>query len=73
MLLNSDAVHRIRQEERKDLLRQAARWRLLRDAELLPEMWIKRSACRLLCQIGRALIALGKQLEQYDQPQLAAQ
>jgi hypothetical protein len=73
MLLNSYAVHRIRQEEKRDLLRQVARWRLLRDAGLLPGMLVKRSACRLLCQLGRALVALGEQLEQYGQPRLAAQ
>jgi len=72
MMMNSYAVHRIREEEKKDLLRQVDRWRLLRDAGLLPETVIKRSTCRLLCQLGRALVALGEQLEQYGEPRLAA-
>ena len=72
MLMNGYTVHRVRQEEKKDQLRQAARWRLLREAGLVHELQIKRSACWLLCRLGRALVSLGKQLEQVGQPRLAA-
>ena len=73
MWMDGDVVHRVRREENKDQLRQAARWRLLREAGLVHELQLKRSACRLLCQLGRALVALGEQLEQAGQPRLAAQ
>ena len=73
MWMNGDVVYRVRREENQEQLRQAARWRLLREAGLVPGVQLKRSACRLLCQLGRALVALGEQLEQYGQPRLAAQ
>jgi hypothetical protein len=73
MMMHDYAVHRIRQEENKDQLRQAARWRLLREAGLVREVQLKQSACWLICQLGRALVALGEQLEQAGQPRLAAQ
>ena len=73
MWMNGEVVYRVRREENQDQLRQAARWRLLREAELVHGIQLKRSACRLLCQLGRALVALGEQLEQYGQPRLAAQ
>ena len=44
---------------------------LLREAGLLYGARIKRSTCRLLCWLGRALVALGEQLEQLGQPQWA--
>ena len=72
MLMDGYTVHRVRQEQKKDQLRQATRWRLLREAGLVREMRIKRSACWLLCQLGRALVSLGEQLEQIGQPRLAA-
>ena len=73
MMIDSYAAHRVRQEENNDLLRQAARWRLQRDAGLLWGVRAKRASCQLLCQLGRALVALGEQLEQVGQPRLAAQ
>jgi hypothetical protein len=73
MLMDGYTAHRIRREVNKDLLRQATRWRLRRDAGLTWETQIKQTSCRLLCQLGRALVALGEQLEQYGQPRLAAQ
>ena len=73
MMTDGYAVHRIRREQNKDLLRQAARWRLRRDAGLSWETQIRQTSCRLLCQLGRALVALGEQLEQRGRPRLAAQ
>ena len=73
MMLNSYGVHRVRQEQKKDLLRQVASWRLQRDAGLLWGMRARRTTCRLLCRLGRALVVLGEQLEPAGQPQLAAQ
>jgi hypothetical protein len=55
------------------MVREVARWRLRRDAGLIWQMQFKRSTCRILCRLGRALVVLGKQLEQYSQPRLAAQ
>lgn len=71
MMMDGTTVYRIRREENKDMMRQAARWRLRRDAGLTWELRIKQTSCRLLCQLGRALVALGEQLEQYGQPRLA--
>jgi hypothetical protein len=73
MLMNSYGIHRFRQEQKKDMLRQAARWRLLRDAGLLWGTQARQSACRMLCWLGRALVALGEQLEQVGQLRPAAQ
>lgn len=73
MLMDGYVIHRVRQEEKKDQLRQAAQWRLLREAGLVRGLQLGRSACWLLCQLGRALVALGEQLEQVGQPRLAAQ
>jgi len=73
MMTDGYTVHRIRREVNKDMMRQAARWRLRRDAGLLVGTQIKQASCRLLCQLGRALVALGEQLEQVGQPRLAAQ
>jgi hypothetical protein len=72
MLMDGFVIHRVRREEQKDQLRQAARWRLLRQAGLVRELRIKQSACWLLCRLGRALVAVGEQLEQAGQPRLAA-
>jgi len=72
MLMDGYTVHRVRQEQKKDQLRQAAQWRLLHKAGLVRELQIKRSACWLLCQLGRVLVSLGEQLEQIGQPRLAA-
>jgi hypothetical protein len=73
MMVDGYTAHRVRREENNELLRQAARWRLRRDAGLTWGTEIKRTSCRLLCQLGRALVALGEQLEQNGQPRLAAQ
>jgi len=72
MLMDGYTVHQVRREVNKDQLRQAARWRLLREAGLVREIQLKRSTCWLLCQLGHALVALGEQLEQLGQPRLAA-
>ena len=73
MIMDGTTVHRIRREENKEMMRQAARWRLRRDAGLTWELQIKQTSCQLLCQLGRALVAFGEQLEQYGQPRLAPQ
>jgi hypothetical protein len=73
MLMDGYTAYQVRREENKDQLRLAAQWRLLRDAGLVYKIQIKRSVCWLLCQMGRALVALGEQLEQIGQPRLAAQ
>jgi hypothetical protein len=73
MMMDGYTAHRIRREENIELLRQASRWRLRRDAGLTWEAQIRRSSCRMLCQLGRALVALGEQLEQHGQPRLVTQ
>ena len=73
MWMNGYTAYQVTHQERQDQLRQAARWRLLRDAGLVYTIQIKRSACWLLCQLGKKLVALGEQLEQVDRPRLAAQ
>jgi hypothetical protein len=73
MLTNGYVQHKVRREQTRDLLCQAQRWRLLRESGLVRSMPIKRSACWLLCQTGKALVALGQQLERYGQPALVVQ
>jgi hypothetical protein len=73
MFMNGDVVYRVRKEQQRDQLRQVERWRVQRQAGLVSSIQLKRSACWLLCQVGRTLVALGQQLEQYGQPALVAQ
>lgn len=49
--------------------RLAARQRLLREAGLARQGWFFRQRCRLLCQLGRLMIAAGRRLEQGGLPQ----
>lgn len=72
MMMNEYVMQRVKQEEKKDQLRQAAHWRLLREAGLVRAPQIRQTACWLLCQLGRALVSLGERLEQSAQPRLAA-
>ena len=71
MINDGYVIYRVRRQVNADHLRRAAHWRLLREAGLVPGKQIKRATCRPLCQLGRALIALGEQLQQYGQPRLA--
>jgi hypothetical protein len=72
MMMNGYEVHRVRQEQKKDQLRHAARWRLVRQAGLVHGLQVRQSACWLLCQLGRALVSFGERLERHGEPRLAA-
>jgi hypothetical protein len=52
-----------------DERRQVASWRLWRLSRHGERSWLSQQGCRLLCQLGRALVRLGRQLERYGLPQ----
>ena len=52
----------------QEVARRRERRRLLREAGVHKRGWLSRQGCWLLCQLGRLLVALGQQLEQYGQP-----
>lgn len=57
-------MHRRLQDERHNFeaLRLSRKARL---AGALPQGWMARQGCWLLCQMGRLLVAMGLRLEQY--------
>ena len=73
MFKSSYALWQVGREQKRDQMRDAARWRLLREAGLVRRVPLPRPACWLLCQLGRVLVALGRQLERYAQPRLVPQ
>lgn len=56
---------------RDDERRQAEAWRLWRLARQGERSWVSQRGCWLLCQLGRALVRLGRQLEGYGLSQRA--
>jgi hypothetical protein len=54
---------------RERLQRRAETRSLLRQAGLLQPGWLHRQRCLLLCQLGRALVALGERLERHGLPE----
>ena len=55
--------YRVERERREDMRRDVVRWRLLKQVAR-PSVLI-RQGCRLLCQLGRWMVGLGRQLQQY--------
>ncbi len=66
MFPNPDLYKRIAEERMRDCLRQAEVRRLLREAGIDQRGWMARQSCRLLCQLGHLLVALGRRLERYE-------
>jgi hypothetical protein len=55
--------YRVERERREDMRRDVVRWRLLKQVEQ-PSVLI-RQGCWLLCQLGRWMVWLGRQLQEY--------
>ncbi len=60
---NLEWHYRVEWERREDMRRDVVRWRLLKQVER-PSM-LTRQGCRLLCELGRWMVQLGQQLQQY--------
>ncbi len=52
----------------QEMLREAEKLRLLREAKPAQQRWLSRQRCWLLCQLGQLLVTLGQHLLQYGQP-----
>jgi hypothetical protein len=50
---------------RAEMMYRAEAWRLLRQVGEPRSQWLTRQGCWLLCQLGRFLVELGRQLERY--------
>ena len=48
-----------------DIRREAESWRLARREKQGPSSWLPPQGCWLLCQLGNALVWLGRRLEHY--------
>ena len=62
---NPDMGRRVMEERMRDRLHQAEAHRLLREAGIDQWGWLARQGCRVLGQLGRLLVALGRRLERY--------
>ena len=63
-----DLVKRVEKRRREEAMNQAECWRLLRRTGIDRRGWLSIQVCRLLCQLGRLLITLGRRLESYGSP-----
>jgi hypothetical protein len=50
---------------RREAMRRAEAWRLLRQAGLQRRGWLPRPGCWLLCQLGRLLVRAGRRLQEF--------
>jgi hypothetical protein len=53
---------------RQEMLREAEKVRLLREARPAQQGWLSRQRCWLLRNLGQLLVTLGQHLLQYGQP-----
>jgi hypothetical protein len=67
--LHPDVLKQIDSQRHADALRQSAQRRLVKAAA--PQPWIAQQGCWVLCQIGHALVWLGRRLERSMAPQAA--
>jgi hypothetical protein len=65
--MNPEMLKRVEDERRQDQRRQAEQWRLVRLASQgRSPGWLSRQGYWLLCQLGRWMVSLGRQLQQYS-------
>jgi hypothetical protein len=62
--MHPDLQKRIFDRQRHDAETYAANWRLLQGTQELN--WLGQQRCWLLCQVGRALVWSGHQLQRYS-------
>lgn len=67
--LHPDILKQIDSQRHAEALRQSAHWRQAKVA--VPQPWVARQGCWVLCQIGHALVWLGRRLERSMAPQAA--
>jgi len=58
-----ELYRRIEDERRADQRRDAEVWRLLHKGGHQPEHWLHQKRCWLLCQVGRWMVRLGREME----------
>jgi hypothetical protein len=66
ILPNAEMAKQVAEEQRRDLLREAETYRLLRQAGLFRPGWLSREVCWLLSRLGHVLVILGRRLERYE-------
>jgi hypothetical protein len=66
ILPNAEMAKQVAEEQRRDLLREAETYRLLRQAEIGRPGWLSRQICWLLSGLGHVLVILGRRLERYE-------
>jgi len=54
---------RVEDERRADQRRDAEIWRLLHRGQHRPEHWLYHTRCWLLCQAGKWMVRLGREME----------
>jgi hypothetical protein len=69
--LHPDLHRKLNEARHAEMVREAENWRLVREARQAHPSWLTRQGCRLLGQLGRALIRSGKRLESSSHPQPA--
>jgi hypothetical protein len=69
--VHPDLHERMGHIKRQEALRSAQAWRLARLATAQHPGWFRRQECWLLCQLGRAMVRLGRRLLEYGTPQAA--
>jgi hypothetical protein len=62
--LNLELYNRVDNLRRADERQRAELWRLSQPAWRDRPSWVAQQGCRLLCQLGRWMISLGRQLQQ---------
>ena len=63
--LNLELYKQVDDLRRADERQQARMWRLSRQVSRDQPGWLAQQGCWLLCQLGRRMVSLGRQLQQY--------
>jgi hypothetical protein len=66
ILPTAEMATQVAEEQRRDLLREAETYRLLRQAGIGRPGWSSRQVRWLLSSLGHVLVILGRRLERYE-------
>ena len=72
LYIQPDLLRRQLDLDREEAMRQAEKWRWVREAHAGERPWLSRLGCRLLCGLGQGMVALGRRLQRYGQLRNAA-
>ena len=71
ILMHPDTLKQIDTLYHREAIQRAQAWRLGNRALGIQSSWIDKPRCWLMCQLGRFLVRVGRQLEHYGTPQTA--